>query len=74
MPKGKAYCQYTLSGQPTDVAIVWSEASLIKAVLYDANDPNTPHYDLQGRRIYQTDADMKGKKIHIVNGRKVVIK
>ena len=74
VPKGKAYCQYTLSGQPSDVAIVWSEASLIKAVLYDANDPNTPHYDLQGRRIYQTDADMKGKKIHIIRGKKIVIK
>ncbi len=74
VPKGKAYCQYTLSGQPSEVAIVWSESSLIKAVLYDASNPNTPHYDLQGRRIYKMDADVKGKKIHIINGRKVIVK
>ncbi len=72
VPKGKAYCQYTLSGQPTEVAIIWSEASLINAVLRDINNPDTPHYDLQGRRIYKIDG--QGKKIHVVKGRKVVIK
>ena len=74
VPKGKAYCQYTLSGQPAEVAIIWSEASLINAVLRDINDPDTPHFDLQGRRIYKIDANAQGKKIHVVKGRKVVIK
>ena len=72
VPKGKAYCQYTLSSQSAEVAIIWSEASLINAVLRDINDPDTPHYDLQGRRIYKIDG--QGKKIHVVKGRKVVIK
>ncbi|MBR1547985.1 MAG: carboxypeptidase regulatory-like domain-containing protein, partial [Prevotella sp.] len=72
--KGKAYCQFTLSGQPKTVSVLWSDADLIKAVLSGIGDPNAPHYDLQGRRIYHHDADMKGKKVHIVKGRKVVIK
>ena len=74
VPKGKAYCLYTLSGQPSEVAILWSDETLINAVLRDLNDPNTPHFDLQGRRIYKIDADVQGKKIHVVKGRKVVIK
>jgi hypothetical protein len=72
VPKGKAYCQYSLSSQSAEVAIIWSEASLINAVLRDINNPDTPHYDLQGRRIYKIDG--QGKKIHVVKGRKVVIK
>ena len=72
VPKGKAYCLYTLSGQPNEVAIIWSDETLINAVLRDINDPNTPHFDLQGRRIYKVDTD--GKKIHVVKGKKVVIK
>ena len=72
VPKGKAYCQYTLSGQPSEVAIIWSDETLINAVLRDINDPNTPHFDLQGRRIYKIDA--QSKKIHVVKGKKVVVK
>ena len=72
VPKGKAYCQYSLSSQSAEVAIIWSEASLINAVLRDIYNPDTPHYDLQGRRIYKIDG--QGKKIHVVKGRKVVIK
>lgn len=72
VPKGKAYCQYSLSSQSAEVAIIWSEASLINAVLRDINNPDTPHYDLQGRRIYKIDG--QGKKIHVVKGKKVVIK
>ena len=74
VPKGKAYCQYTLSSQAATVDIIWSAASLINAVLRDINDPDTPHFDLQGRRIYKTDADTRDKKIHVVKGRKVIIK
>ena len=74
VPKGKAYCQYTLSGQPTEVAIIWTGETLINAVLRDINDPDTPHFDLQGRRIYKIDANAQGKKIHVVKGKKVVIK
>ena len=72
VPKGKAYCQYTLSGQPSEVAIIWSDETLINAVLRDINNPNTPHFDLQGRRIYKIDA--QSKKIHVVKGKKVVVK
>ena len=72
VPKGKAYCLYTLSGQPGEVAIIWSDETLINAVLRDINDPNTPHFDLQGRRIYRVDADAQGKRIHIVKGKKVL--
>ena len=74
VPKGKAYCQYTLSGQPNEVAIVWSEETLINAVLRDINNPNTPHFDLQGRRIYKVDADALGKKIHVVKGKKIIVR
>lgn len=74
VPKGRAYCQFTLSGQPATVNILWSGADLIDAILYDVTDPNTPHYDLQGRRIQVTGNDQGYKKIHIVNGRKVVMK
>ena len=74
VPKGKAYCQYTISGQPTEVAIIWSGETLINAIMRDINDPSTPHFDLQGRRIYKIDADATGKKIHIVKGRKIVVK
>jgi hypothetical protein len=74
VPKGKAYCLYTLSGQPTEVAIIWSEETLINAVLRDINDPDTPHYDMQGRRIYRIDGDTKGKKIHVVKGRKLIVR
>ena len=74
VPKGKAYCQYTLSGQPTEVAIIWSGETLINAVLRDINDPDTPHFDLQGRRIYKIDANAQGKKIHVVKGKKLVVK
>ena len=74
VPKGKAYCQYTLSGQPTEVAIIWSEETLINTVLRDINDADAQHFDLQGRRIYRIDADSHGKKIHVVKGKKVVIK
>jgi hypothetical protein len=74
VPKGKAYCQYTLSGQPSEVAIIWSEETLINTVLRDINDADAQHFDLQGRRIYHLDADGQGKKIHIVKGKKVVIK
>ena len=74
VPKGKAYCQYTLSSQAATVDIIWSAASLINAMLRDINDPDTPHFDLQGRRIYKTDADTRDKKIHVVKGRKVIIK
>jgi hypothetical protein len=56
------------------VAIIWSESSLINAVLRDINDPDTPHFDLQGRRIYKIDANGQGKRIHVVKGRKVVVK
>ena len=74
VPKGKAYCQFTLSGQPSTVSIVWNEADIINAIFNDANDPSTPHYDLQGRRIYMTGNGQGDKKIHIVNGRKIVVK
>ncbi len=74
VPKGKAYCQYVLSGQPAEVPVIWSEETLVKAVLDAAGHPDAPHYDLQGRRIYKQDADATGKRIHIVNGRKVVVK
>ena len=74
VPKGKAYCQFTLSGQPSKVSIVWSEASLVRAVLSGAAGIDQPHYDLQGRRIRKADADGSGHKIHIVGGRKVVVK
>ena len=57
VPKGKAYCQYTISGQPTEVAIIWSGETLINAIMRDINDPSTPHFDLQGRRIYKIDAE-----------------
>ena len=73
VPKGRAYCQYTISGQPTTVDIIWSGETLINAIVRDIND-STPHFDLQGRRIYKVDADTSGKKIHIVKGRKVIIK
>jgi len=74
VPKGKAYCQYVLSGQPAEVPVIWSEETLVKAVLDAVGHPDAPHYDLQGRRIYKQDADATGKRIHIVNGRKVVVK
>ena len=74
VPKGKAYCLYTLSGQPSQVAIIWSEETLINTVLRDINDSDTPHFDMQGRRIYKIDADNQGKKIHIVKGKKVIVK
>ena len=73
VPKGKAYCQYTLSGQPTQVAIIWSEETLINTLLRDINDPDMPHYDLQGRRIYKIDADAQNK-IHVVKGKKIIVK
>ena len=72
VPKGKAYCQYTLSGQPNEVAIIWSEETLINTVLRDINDADAQHFDLQGRRIYRFDADGQGKRIHIVRGKKVL--
>ena len=72
VPKGKAYCQYTLSGQPTEVAIIWSEETLINTLLRDINDADAQHFDLQGRRIYRVDADGQGKRIHIVKGKKVL--
>jgi hypothetical protein len=74
VPKGKAYCLYTLSGQPSQVAIIWSEETLINTVLRDINDPDTPHFDMQGRRIYKIDADAQSKKIHIVKGKKMIVK
>jgi hypothetical protein len=74
VPKGKAYCQYSLSGQPTEVAIIWSEETLINTLLRDINDNDAQHFDLQGRRIYKIDADTQGKKIHVVKGRKIVVK
>ena len=57
-----------------DMNILWSGADLIDAILYDVTDPNIPHYDLQGRRIQVTGNGQGHKKIHIVNGRKVVMK
>ena len=74
VPKGKAYCQYTISGQPREVPVIWSGETLINAIVRDINNPGTPHFDLQGRRIYKVDADASGKKIHIVKGRKLIVR
>ena len=72
IPKGKAYCQYTISsGQPDEIGVLWSDLDLIEAVRAALSDPNAPHYDLQGRRIYKTD---EPGKLHVVKGKKVIVK
>jgi hypothetical protein len=72
IPAGKAYCQYTVgSGQPGEVDVIWSDPDLIEAVKAAFNDPDAPHYDLQGRRIYKVDAP---NKLHVVKGQKVIVK
>ena len=75
IPAGKAYCQYTMgSGQPGEVGVIWGEADLIEAVKTALDDANTPHYDLQGRRIYKVDNQTGNQpKLHVVKGKKILV-
>jgi len=68
IPEGKAYIHYTLEGLPDEVGIIWDDTSLINMVKQAMeNDEN--HYGLDGRPIYKMD-----KGIHILKGRKVIVK
>ena len=76
IPQGKAYCRFTISGSPARVGLVWSDASFVQMIKADVMDADSKHYDLQGRRIYQVDGSSgtSQKRIHVVKGRKVVMK
>lgn len=68
IPEGKAYIHYTLEGLPDEVGIIWDDTSLINMVK-QAMEDNENHYGLDGRPIYKMD-----KGIHILKGRKVIVK
>ena len=68
IPQGKAYIEYTLGNIPDEVGVVFGEDTLIK-MMKQVLDENEKHYNLGGRRIYKVD-----KGIHILKGKKVVVK
>ena len=68
IPEGKAYIHYTLEGLPDEVGIIWDDTSLINMVKQVMGDDDN-HYGLDGRPIYKMD-----KGIHILKGRKVIVK
>ena len=68
IPEGKAYIHYTLEGMPDEVGIIWDDTSLINMVKQAMEDDEN-HYGLDGRPIYKMD-----KGIHILKGRKVIVK
>ncbi|MBQ5455222.1 MAG: carboxypeptidase regulatory-like domain-containing protein, partial [Prevotella sp.] len=68
IPEGKAYIHYTLSDLPDEVGIIWDDTSLIK-IVKQAMEGEEKHFGLDGRRIYKID-----KGLHILKGRKVIVK
>ena len=67
IPEGKAYIHYTLEDLPDVVGIIW-DTTLINMVK-QAMESDEKHFGLDGRRVYKMD-----KGIHILNGRKVIVK
>ena len=67
IPEGKAYIHYTLEDLPDVVGIIW-DTTLINMVK-QAMEGDEKHFGLDGRRIYKMD-----KGIHILKGRKVIVK